>query len=456
MFISALLLLASGATLIPDQWLTGDQSCHSCHTAQAPAGHMLFRLNYLGYDSLCSFSPFSTLILAAMAIIIFLTSFQFRFERWGKEYRIVASSASFGLAIATLIPNNGQYTNLIGGSTLCPAAPLSTVLLAGLGVIALIGYVVCPFLMIWRSRCPSLEDTLDVSHSPHRSINRLIRLLVTGKLNDEGVRRTYRCTLCNGCGLSWFNRQTRKTAVSRGIIPSHLATISNAVGATGNPYGVIADGGKMTGEKSGTLLFMGCTSRFRTPEILQAARTILDRQGISYYSLPDESCCGYTLYNLGDIPAAYGAVDKNISRFMQDGISRIITVCPGCYEAFHTLYKGRGGFNPEIVLAVDLLKGKKVTSENVLLHEPCHAKGRGDLVRDILTGAGDDTTGGCCGAGGGLISWDQMLARSRARRIQEGSDKTVITYCPLCYLNFKRANPDRVEDLYMMMAAQEA
>ncbi|CAJ35305.1 (Fe-S)-binding protein [Methanocella arvoryzae] len=459
LFISVMLLAVAALTLVPDTWLTGGSpACHSCHEAQAPADHMLFRQNYLGYNSLCSFAPFSTLILATAGLIIFLTTFRFRFERWGKEYRVIASSASFGMAILTLVPYTGQYTNLIGGHTLCPAVPISTGLLAGAGLVSLAGFMVCPFLVAWRCRCPSLEATLDVWQSPHRSINRLIRLLVTGKLDKEAIRRTYRCTLCNKCGLAWFNRQARKIAVGKGIVPSHLSNIRSAVQATGNPYGVIADGGTMIGtkcdtQKCDTLLFMGCTARFRTPEILEAARTLLDQRGIQYHSLPDETCCGYTLYNLGDLKAAYEAVDKNIARFRQEGIRRIITVCPGCYESFRTLYRGRDGFNPEILLAVDLLKDKKVTVENVILHEPCHAKGRGEVVRGILMGAGDESTGGCCGAGGGLISWDRMLSTSRAMKLQENSGKTVITYCPLCYLNFKRANPDRVQDLYMLMAA---
>lgn len=455
LFASALLLAVGILTVVPDTWLLGGtQACHSCHETGMPADHTLFRQNYLGYNSICSFAPFSSLILVITALAIFITTFRLKFERWGKEYRVVASSLSFGLALVTLVPYGGSYHNLLGGNTLCPMVPLSTGLLLGIGAIALMGYVVCPFLIIWRCRCPSLEDALDVWQSPHRSINRLIKLLVTGHLSEEAVRRTYRCTLCNGCGLAWFNRKTRQIAVGKGIVPSHLSSIRDAVASTGNPYGVIADGGTMTGPKCDTLLFMGCTGRYRTPEILDAARTLLDRRGIRYYSLPDETCCGYTLYNLGDLAAANEAIDRNIARFRQGGIRRIITVCPGCYEAFNRLYRGRNGFNPEVLLAVDLLKDVKVTADHAIIHDPCHAKGRSELVRSMLPGSADEGTGGCCGAGGGLISWDRMVSTSRARRLQEEHGTNVITYCPLCYLNFKRANPDGVTDLYVLAAAQ--
>ena len=76
------------------------------------------------------------------------------------------------------------------------------------------------------------------------------------------------------------------------------------------------------------------------------------------------------------------------------------------------------------------------------------------MVRGIVKNAGEESTGGCCGAGGGLISWDRMIAESRAKRLIKENGSKVVTYCPLCYLNYKRADPERVADLYVLMAAQ--
>jgi Fe-S oxidoreductase len=456
LFLSLILLIAGLMTLIPDTWILGNPSCHSCHETQYPVDHLLYRQNYLGYNSLCSFAPISSLILIGLSIILFATAFRFRFERWGRDYRRIGAAFCLILAVITVIPVNMPYRNLIGGTTLDPFVPLSTVALLVLGVVVYLGYLVCPFLMFWRSRCPSLEHDLDVWQSPHRSINRLLKLMLTGKLNDGDVKSLYACTLCNGCYLAPVQRLTRNMAVRKGIIASHLAMIRNSVASTGNAYGVASDGGVTvaSGQSSDTLLFAGCTARYRAPEILEAAKKLLDSKGIKYHCVTDETCCGYTLYNLGDLEAADIAVAANIAKFKAAGVKNIITICPGCYEAFHELYRDRDGFSPKVTLALDLMKDEHVDDKNVIVHDPCHAKGRHDTVRSIVKNAGDVNTGGCCGAGGGLISWDRMIAETRAKRLISESGRKVVTYCPLCYLNYKRAGPESVADLYVLMAAQ--
>jgi Fe-S oxidoreductase len=47
-----------------------------------------------------------------------------------------------------------------------------------------------------------------------------------------------------------------------------------------------------------------------------------------------------------------------------------------------------------------------------------------------------------------------MIAESRAKRLIKENGHKVITYCPLCYLNYKRADQEKVADLYVLMAAQ--
>jgi fumarate reductase (CoM/CoB) subunit B len=455
LFVSAVLMLAALFTLVPASCFIGSPSCHSCHETQMPVSHLLYQQNFLGYMSVCPFSPFSTLILVGLSVILFATSFRFRFERWGKDYRKIGAAFCAVLAVLTVLPVNVGYKNLIGGTTLDPLFPLSTAVLIVLAIIAWSGFVLCPFLMFWRSRCPALEHDLDVWQSPHRSINRLVKLAVTGKLNDGDLKSLYACTLCNGCYLAPVQRLTREMAARKRITPPHLATIEGSVDMTGNAYGVVADGGTAAAgdPSSDTLLFAGCTARYRTPEILAAATKLLDAKGIKYRTMADETCCGYTLYNLGDRKASDRAVDFNIAKFKAAGVKHIITICPGCYEAFHKLYKGKEGFRPEITLALDLLKDARIDEKDVIVHDPCHAK-RHDMVREIMKNAGDESTGGCCGAGGGLISWDRLLAESRARRLISDSGRKVVTYCPLCYLNFKRAEPMSVTDLYVLMASQ--
>jgi fumarate reductase (CoM/CoB) subunit B len=452
LFACLLLALAGFLTMVPDTWLLGPQAaCHSCHEAQYPADHLLFRTNYMGYNSICSFAPFSTLILIGIAALIFLTTFRIKFERWGPQYRLISGIVFGGLALLTLLPVQTGYKDLLGYSTLDPLVPLSTAILLALAAYALRGYIVCPFLILMRCRCPVLEKEMDSSYAPDRAILRYLKMAATGKLNDEEVRRLYRCTLCNGCWLSWFNRSTRAMAVKKGIVPVHLASIKESVEKNGNPYGVaIAADGGVPRVRSETVLFQGCTARLKAPEILASARTLLDSKGIVYELMGGESCCGYTLYNLGDIEAGNKAVEKNVEAFKAAGVKRIITICPGCYSAFNHYYKGR--IDAEILLALDLLKDMRVPAKGVTIHDPCHAKEKSEAAHGVLPGAREEGTGACCGAGGGVMSFDRMLAGSRAGRILEENSGPIVTYCPFCYLNLSRADEKRVLDLYVLLA----
>ncbi|HEY3421948.1 MAG TPA: (Fe-S)-binding protein [Methanocellaceae archaeon] len=456
-FLAFILFLLALLTLVPISWFIGTPSCHSCHETQYPASHLLYRMNYLGYMSICSFAPFSTLILLTISLAMLLTSFKIKFERWKGQYRTLAVTVLLVLAAMTLIPFSGPYKNLLGGSTLDPLVPVSTIVLLVLAVAAFFGFIVCPFLVLMRCRCPVLEDSLDSGQAPDRAILRYLKILLTGKLNDADVEKLYRCTLCNGCWMAAFNRSTRAMAVNRGICPAHLAAIRTSVTTYGNPYGTaLAANGGTRNESADTVLFMGCTARYRAPEILQAAEHLLAKKGIVFRTLPDETCCGYTLFNLGDHGSGYQAVDKNIEMFRKAGVKRIITICPGCYSAFNQYYRGRNGFDAEIVLALDLLKDHKVSVPGITVHDPCHAKGKGETVRGMLPGAKENGTGACCGAGGGVMSCDRALAESRAGRILGENPGNLVTYCPFCYLNLSRVDVGRVEDLYVLMDRGDA
>lgn len=95
LFLSFVLLVAGLLTLVPDTWLLGNPGCHTCHESQYPVDHLLYRLNYLGYNSLCSFAPISSLALIGLSIILFATAFRFRFERWGRDYRLIGAGSAW-------------------------------------------------------------------------------------------------------------------------------------------------------------------------------------------------------------------------------------------------------------------------------------------------------------------------------------------------------------------------
>jgi len=286
--------------------------------------------------------------------------------------------------------------------------------------------------------------------NPLNSVYCNLKVKIAGNLSEKDLDGLYSCTLCNECHTAEINRGARNIAVGRDFIAPHVGLIARNIRESGNPYGVTE---KRSGSgKCETILFRGCTPAYKTPEMLTAVERLLKRKGIEYGLIDDEKCCGNILFNLGDRAAGSETVKNNIEKFKKAGVKRIITICPGCYAAFNKRYKGVEGFNPEIVLAVDLLGGLTLAGEGFVVQDACHAKDKGNTVRSLLSGSGAKSAGPCCGAGAGLMTHDRLLAGEKAKKVFDGSQAKVVTYCPFCYLNLSAVKPDGVSDIYVLLA----
>ncbi len=290
--------------------------------------------------------------------------------------------------------------------------------------------------------------------NPLNSVYCNLKVKLAGSLSDKDLNGLYSCTLCNECHTAPLNRGAREIAVSKNMIAPHLGQITGNIRRSGNPYGAVGARKGKGPDASGTILFRGCTPTYKTPEILASVESLLERQGIAYGFMDDEPCCGNILFNLGDRASGSEIVERNVRRFKEAGVRRIITVCPGCYAAFNKYYKGRDGFEPEVILAVDLLDQMTAPGEGFVVQDPCHAREKSDTVRRMLPGAGNKNASPCCGAGAGLMTHDRLLAGEKAKKAFNGGTSKVVTYCPFCYLNLSSTRPDSVSDIYMMLNAQ--
>ncbi len=288
--------------------------------------------------------------------------------------------------------------------------------------------------------------------SPLNSIYCTLKMKVTGNLNENDLKKLYRCTLCNQCRTAGFNQGTREKAVCNNLIAPHVSKISENISKFGNSYGIEGINAGDYQNNTETILFRGCTSRYKAPEILTAAENLLTNE-IEYGIINDETCCGNILFNLGDENSGLEIVRKNIKKFKAAGVKRIITICPGCYNAFNKYYKGQDGFNPEIILAVDILNGSTTVNEEFLIQDPCHAKEKADSVRRIISGS-NKSASPCCGAGAGVMAHDKQLANTKARKAVDNAVKKIVTYCPFCYLNMSSIKPDKVTDIYIVLNDQ--
>jgi len=291
--------------------------------------------------------------------------------------------------------------------------------------------------------------------APLSSLYCNLKLRITGDLKSKELENLYNCNLCNQCHLAGVNQSAREMSVKKDIIARHVAEIKENISKSGNSYGIEHEKGDDGSSNTETLLFKGCTPTHKTPEILMAAENLLKAEKIEYSKWDDETCCGNILFNLGDVNAGEEAVRRNMDKFKQKGVKRIITLCPGCYNAFNKYYRCNDGFEPEIILLTDLISKITLEGDGLTIQDPCHAREKGRVVRSILTNSRNKTNSPCCGAGAGVLAHNPVMATSKALKAFEDNE-IVVTYCPFCYLNLSRVKPEKVKDLYMLIDENRA
>jgi len=311
----------------------------------------------------------------------------------------------------------------------------------------------------------------------------LIEGMMDWKDSEKLLEIIYACDTCGACAINCIRimennpleviEALRARAVELGIgpMPAHKRFAEN-VKVTHNVYGEphvdrikwVSDDAKPLA-KSDTVLFMGCTSPYRRPEIMKATARVLRASGIDFTLLPDEWCCGSPLFRTGQLELAEKMVQHNVEAMKATGARRVIFNCAGCYKTFAIDYpKIAGDLNFELMHIVELLadlynKGKirfnKLPTEIVTYHDPCHMGrylGVYDAPRIIL-----DAIKGiklvemerikdqawCCGAGGGVrAAFPDLSLWTAKQRIEEARDTgaaTIVSSCPFCATNLEWA-----------------
>lgn len=229
--------------------------------------------------------------------------------------------------------------------------------------------------------------------------------------------------------------------------------------------------------KKNILLFHGCVNRFYTPRVLKATERILNAAGVEYTNLENEECCGFILYENGQIEAAKKLMKINQKSFSElEDIDTILTSCPTCAYIFKIYYpEYLPDFNYNIIHFTELLawlieekkikipKKKDITAT---YHDPCHLL-RGLKVseepRNILKAIlGENIkemehshdSSKCCGAGSGVrLSFSriaQALARDRIEEAKKTGASVLVTSCPTCMLHLQ----DNTKDLNVIDIAE--
>ncbi|MEG0016692.1 MAG: (Fe-S)-binding protein [Gordonibacter sp.] len=221
-----------------------------------------------------------------------------------------------------------------------------------------------------------------------------------------------------------------------------------------------------------TLFFPGCSLVSYAPDLTRKVGQWLTDNGIAW-ALSDD-CCGSPLMSAGLFDQAEALRKRILDQIRAAGITRVVTVCPGCGEEFAELM----GAEVDIVPLPELLLEKSRTAEaegrpsgftplpaaSVTFFDSCHDRFDSrhgasirELVRRNLPEATflemDHRRKGtlCCGAGGAVAAYDGEVTERRVWRIiDEARDtgaETLVTTCPTCTYTVAQAclgaGPDR-------------
>jgi len=316
-------------------------------------------------------------------------------------------------------------------------------------------FILCPFLHHLEKICPILQIKRDPRYSPHRILHQKVKLKLMGVESlKKSLDPIFLCTACDKCGRSDTRLEMRESLINSGILPHNLPYLRKAISEYGNPYSSPRARhdflGKDYKKSSDTALFIGCTSSVvpRLRKLATSAAKLLDESGVEFKLLSDESCCGYILHVHGDFEKAGEIARQNMKTFKEKGVKRIITICPGCYQALKTFYPLE---DIEVRHILEIVNPRHLPKEFVLtLHDPDHMGEFKEIARKLLKDCNvNESSYPCCGAN--LISYAPKFSMEIAKQMVDESKGLLVTYCPSCYLVLSRVARDKVIDLYSLL-----
>jgi Fe-S oxidoreductase len=214
------------------------------------------------------------------------------------------------------------------------------------------------------------------------------------------------------------------------------------------------------GEKPEYLFWVGCAGAFddRYKKVARAFAKILTHLQVSYAVLgKEESCTGDPARRAGNEMLYQMQALQNIEILKMYEVTKILTICPHCYNIFKNEYPDLGG-NYEVVHYVQFLdreirEGRLQTTrslqyQKITYHDPCYlgrANGMYHEPRSVLKALSvnvvemkrNKSFALCCGAGGAQMfkeaeKGNKEIFLERTEDALETGAEVVATACPFC------------------------
>lgn len=215
------------------------------------------------------------------------------------------------------------------------------------------------------------------------------------------------------------------------------------------------------GERPEYLFWVGCAGAFddRYKKVTRAFAKILSFLNISYAVLgKEETCTGDPARRAGNEMLYQMQALQNIATFERYGITRIITICPHCYNVFKNEYPDLGGnytvinylqFLEQMIAEGTLkLDPSKLDGSTVTYHDPCYLGSANKVYnapRSIIRNLGPKfiemerhkSFALCCGAGGAQMfkeaeKGDKEIFLERTEEALRTRADIIATACPFC------------------------
>jgi len=203
------------------------------------------------------------------------------------------------------------------------------------------------------------------------------------------------------------------------------------------------------------LFWVGCAPAYDERARVGARSTakLLKEAGVDFAILGARECCtGDPARRLGDEYTFQALAKQNVETFGQNGITKIVTTCPHCFNTLANEYQDFGG-KYEVLHHTELLaelvaQGKlrpQVSDEGITYHDSCYLARHNDVreaPRTIVSAVGKrlemarrEERTFCCGAGGAHMWLEEranQINEERAREAVATGATTLAVACPFC------------------------
>ena len=337
----------------------------------------------------------------------------------------------------------------------------------------------CGFCRVWNWEgvnwvCPTYPYTEAFDTQYARGRVNMAQAILKGEaeISQEFLVHLSECTLCASCAehcpvdmpLTEIWHALRADLAEAGYaLPAHLQAAEN-VREFHNVFGKSrrSSGEPVEKRKVRVLYFPGCQSSRKARQISKATCELLTKLNVDFAMLEEETCCGYPLYEIGQLSAMQedSAHTQAMIKAYQPDV--VLTTCIGCYRSLSTVYPNELGvdlgcevkhshqFFPEL-----LPDTMEEISRKVTWHDPCimgrymgiYEEPRQLIQRvpgiELVEMYSNHEHTLCCGAGGGVLNTCTDLAGEvSVERLQQAINagaQEVVTSCPTCVVNLKRS-----------------